>query len=189
MFPEHVSGQEWPTTGMRDGIVILLIALASLGVGFRFLRRRSANDPPRSAADPHGEVAGEAVESRPRVPLAAATPVTVPNITVPPHPEDRLLATLVFDGPPGQVPVRRGELVIGRHSSDDVRIADVRVSRHHARLVARDDGGFEIHNLTSVRPEPNPMQINGADREHAEIAEGDVVTLGGVSFQFRLAAA
>lgn len=115
--------------------------------------------------------------------------MAVPNTTVPPHPEDRLLATLVFEGPPGEVPVRRGELVIGRHSSDDVRISDVRVSRHHARLVARADGDFEIHNLTSVRSEPNPMQVNGADREHAMIVDGDVVTLGGVSFQFRLAAA
>jgi pSer/pThr/pTyr-binding forkhead associated (FHA) protein len=82
--------------------------------------------------------------------------------------------------------VRRGEIVIGRHSDDDVRVPDVRVSRHHARLVAHG-GGFEIHNLTVVRSEPNPMLVNGKSRERANVADGDVITLGGVSFKLRRA--
>ena len=93
-----------------------------------------------------------------------------------------------FDAAPFTVIVTRPEVVIGRHSHDDIRISDVRVSRHHAKLVAKRDGGFEIHNLTSVRSEPNPMLVNGEAREHANIDDGDVVTLGGVSFTFRPAA-
>jgi FHA domain len=105
-----------------------------------------------------------------------------------PSPAEPALAVLEFEGPPGRVTVERAEVVIGRHSEDDVRISDVRVSRHHARLVARHDGKFEIHNLTADRTEPNPMQVNGETREHADIADGDVVSLGGVSFTFRRAA-
>ncbi len=121
---------------------------------------------------------------------AAATQVggDAPNTKVMPHPDDMPLATLEFEGPPGRVQVRRSETVIGRHSGDDIRVPDVRVSRHHARLVARGDGGFEIHNLTAVRSEPNQMLVNGESREHADVADGDVVTLGGVSFRFMLAA-
>jgi FHA domain len=164
---------------MHDWIVIPLIALAGLVLGFWALRQRSSADDahPSGSADRAASATGK------------ASAVPVPNTTVAPHPEDRLVATLAFDGPPGMVPVKRGEVVIGRHSSDDVRIPDVRVSRHHARLVARGDGGFEIHNLTAVRSEPNPMLVNGASREHADIADGDVISLGGVSFKFQLATA
>jgi pSer/pThr/pTyr-binding forkhead associated (FHA) protein len=86
------------------------------------------------------------------------------------------------------VAVLQPEVVIGRHSEDDIRVPDVRVSRHHARLVAKRGGGFEIHNLTAVRSEPNPMLVNGEAREHADINDGDVVSLGGVNFTFRAAA-
>lgn len=165
---------------MRNWIVILLIALASVGVGIWCLRRQLPGSKPRTKpgtvnnADPDN---------------VSRSPEAVPNTILLPHPDDRMVATLEFDGPPGAVPLKRGEVVIGRHSSDDVRVPDVRVSRHHARLLARSDGGFEIHNLTAVRPEPNPMMVNGSRREYADIADGDVISLGGVSFQFRLAAA
>ncbi len=161
---------------MHDGIVILLIALATLGLGIWALRQR------RTMAD-------EGTERQHRTGSSEPPVVMVPNTTISPLPEDRLVATLAFEGPPGTIPLKRGEFVIGRHSRDDVHIPDVRVSRHHARFVARGDGGFEIHNLTAVRPEPNSMLVNGASREHANIADGDVISLGGVTFQFRLATA
>lgn len=174
---------------MRDWIVILLIALVSVGLGYWALRQRSGSGDAKPAGDagPGGIGSAAGPSDMPAAVRGKAT--AVPNTTIAPHPEDRPVATLAFEGPPGMVPVKRGEVVIGRHSSDDVRIPDVRVSRHHARLVARVDGGFEIHNLTAVRSEPNPMLVNGASQEHADIADGDVITLGGVSFQFRLATA
>ena len=176
---------------MRDWIVILLIALASLGLGFWAFRLRPTMGAEEAAGEAGTGGAGPMVGSSERTAANGGEPfdVVVPNTMVAPHPEDRLVATLAFEGPPGTIPVKRGEVVIGRHSSDDVRIPDVSVSRHHARLVARGDGGFEIHNLTAVRSEPNPMLVNGASREHADIADGDVISLGGVSFQFRLATA
>lgn len=84
------------------------------------------------------------------------------------------------------VAIAKPEVIIGRHSSDDVRIADVRVSRHHARLTS-GAGQHEIHNQTAVRSEPNPMTVNGVEKEHAVLRDGDVVSLGGVTLTFRAA--
>lgn len=95
---------------------------------------------------------------------------------------------LVFDNALGSVRVSKPELVIGRHSSDDVFVNDVRVSRHHARLKMAN-GGYEIVNQTAVRSEPNPILVNGAPREHALLHDGDVVSIGGVTFTFLAKAA
>lgn len=158
---------------MRDWILIVVIALLSAGVGIWALRRKplsAPDNPSREAARPETAAAAAPLPSKP-------TPAAEPP-----------LAVLQFDTAPGRVAITRSEVVIGRHSEDDIRVHDVRVSRHHAKLVAKRGGGFEIHNLTSVRSEPNPMLVNGEQREHADIADGDVVSLGGVTFTFRAAA-
>jgi pSer/pThr/pTyr-binding forkhead associated (FHA) protein len=87
----------------------------------------------------------------------------------------------------GTVPITKPEAIIGRHSDDDIRIPDVRVSRHHARLTSAD-GHYEIHNLTAVRSEPNPLLVNGVEKEHAQLHDGDEISLGGVKFTFKAAA-
>jgi Kef-type K+ transport system membrane component KefB len=89
------------------------------------------------------------------------------------------MATLEFEGGIGSFDVIRGAVTIGRHSEDDIRINDVRVSRRHARLTVGHDGRFEIANLTADRATANPITINGAVLEHAVLAEGDKVVLGG----------
>ena len=86
------------------------------------------------------------------------------------------------------VPVTKPEMVIGRHSGDDVFVNDVRVSRHHARLKMAA-GSYEIVNQTAVRSEPNPILVNGVAREHALLHDGDVVSIGGVTFTFQAKAA
>lgn len=155
---------------MRDGIVIILIVAAALGAGYWWWAGRSRVAAPDMAKRPEG----------PSAPPTAAAPIGGPP---------RSIAVLEFEGEPGLVDVFRPEVVIGRHSGDDIQVRDVRISRHHARLVAHRDGGFEIHNLTAVRSEPNPMQINGVTREHARLQNGDVISLGGVSFTLWLSAA
>lgn len=168
---------------MRDWIVIIGIALLSAAVGYLALRRR-----PLGAAERGSEP--RAVKPPPPKPVPAPREAPAAAQQLPPKlPEPAApLAVLVFDSAPGRVAVVRPEVVIGRHSEDDIRVPDVRVSRHHARLVAKRGGGFEIHNLTAVRSEPNIMLINGEAREHADIADGDIVSLGGVNFTFRSAA-
>jgi len=91
---------------------------------------------------------------------------------------------LEFDEPVGTIAITKPDLVIGRHSDDDVLIPDVRISRHHARLT-QTDGKYVLHNLTAVRAEPNPLLVNGQEREHVELHDGDRVSLGGVEFTFR----
>lgn len=177
---------------MRDLIVILLVALFGTGAALWALSRR-----PRSESTTYGggeereERAPKEAEPQPVERSAPVAPVTTgrPPEPAPRPPEPRAtLAVLEFDTAPYTVVMTRPEVVIGRHTQDDIRIADVRVSRHHAKLVAKRGGGFEIHNLTAVRSEPNPMLVNGETREHADIDDGDIVTLGGVSFTLRSAA-
>jgi pSer/pThr/pTyr-binding forkhead associated (FHA) protein len=94
---------------------------------------------------------------------------------------------LLFIDGEGSILITKPEVVIGRNSDDDVRIPDVRISRHHARLTSAD-GHYEIHNLTALRSEPNPLLINGVDKEHAQLHHGDEISLGGVKFIFKEAA-
>ena len=98
----------------------------------------------------------------------------------------KVLATLSFDQGLGTFDVTAPAAVIGRHSEDDIRINDIRVSRRHARLTLTHDGKFELHNQTADRAEANPILINGEEREHAVLQDGDKVTLGGApAFEFR----
>jgi Kef-type K+ transport system membrane component KefB len=129
----------------------------------------------RFCARVFGDAATAARERAPPPIPAEAAPAPVAR---PAHP------MLVFDDGHGAVPILKSEVIIGRHSSDDVQINDIRVSRHHARLRAMD-GAYEIHNQTAVRSEPNPMLVNGVEREHARLADGDRISLGGIEFTFR----
>lgn len=95
--------------------------------------------------------------------------------------------SLIFPDGAGAVAITKPEAVIGRHSDDDVRIPDVRISRHHARLTSADRH-YEIHNLTALRSDPNPLFVNGVEKEHAELHDGDEISLGGVKFTFKAAA-
>jgi Kef-type K+ transport system membrane component KefB len=96
-----------------------------------------------------------------------------------------LSPALVLEDDGTVLPLAKPDMVIGRHNEDDIRVKDLRLSRHHARLRALGGDRFEIHNLTADRSEPNPMTVNGVEREHAEIADGDRISLGGVDFTFR----
>lgn len=167
---------------MRDLIVILLVALFGTGAALWALTRRKVNpsygaEEERTGYRPTEVGARTGARDEPAPPrIDQVPPATAGTAT---------LAVLEFDAAPYNAAMTRPEIVIGRHTQDDIRIADVRVSRHHAKLVAKRGGGFEIHNLTAVRSEPNPMLVNGEAREHADIDDGDIVTLGGVSFTFR----
>lgn len=87
------------------------------------------------------------------------------------------------------VEIVRSPCRIGRHSTDDVVVDDVRVSRHHARLERKADGGIEIHNETAGRSEPNPLLVNGEYRETALLADGDMISLGGVELRVHIVGA
>lgn len=117
-----------------------------------------------------------------------------PPVVAAPAPRDAskipALATITFEEGLGTFDVTKPSAVIGRHSEDDIKINDIRVSRRHARLALTHDGKFEIHNQTADRAEANPILINGVEHEHAVLKEGDKVELGGApAFVFRYAPA
>lgn len=121
--------------------------------------------------------------------IRATTPrhgAAKPSQQLPPEqPAEPIGPFLVFADPViGRVRLNQAETIIGRHSNDDIRVNDIRVSRHHARIAA-NNGRYDIHNLTAVRSEPNPILINGTEREHSELRDGDEISLGGVKATFR----
>jgi hypothetical protein len=64
-------------------------------------------------------------------------------------------------------------LRIGRNDDNDVAIADGRVSRHHARIVA-DGGGFAIEDLQSS----NGTFVDGVQVQHARLHPGSSIVVG-----------
>ncbi len=123
---------------------------------------------------------------------AAAAPIIEtagPTVAQAPAPAAAsALATLEFAEDLGTFSVVSPTASIGRHTEDDIRINDIRVSRRHARLSLNQDGKFELHNQTADRASANPILVNGVEHEHAVLADGDSVVLGGApAFVFRYA--
>ncbi len=91
----------------------------------------------------------------------------------------------LFDRPPDDAPLlsldwsgAQHELVIGRHSSCDIRLAPMTVSRQHARLVFRD-GGWTLQDLDST----NGTMVNGVPVGRCRLTPGDDLTVADVAFR------
>ncbi len=81
---------------------------------------------------------------------------------------------------PGSTPpAPAGSLKIGRAGDNDIVIADVLASRHHATLIPTP-GGTEIRDNKSI----NGTFVNGSRVDVALLNEGDVVTIGNVDLVF-----
>jgi ABC transport system ATP-binding/permease protein len=72
----------------------------------------------------------------------------------------------------------RVSITIGRSTDNDIVVADVLASRHHAKLVITDVG-VQLHNT-----EGSGTFVNGAKVTATALAEADVVTIGNVDFVF-----
>ncbi len=99
-------------------------------------------------------------------------------------PADMLLrrAHLLSAGPDGPVsfPLHGDVVVVGRSAQADVRVADPRVSRRHARFERTEDG-WKVEDLGSQ----NGVLVNGVRIEEPTLLKsGDVVQIGGVRFEF-----
>jgi Kef-type K+ transport system membrane component KefB len=147
-----------------SGLVIVALLTTALTVPMARLARRVFGEEALVARE-KPEVSVSAPAATPAKPSAAPYPV------------------LDFGSSIGAVPITARAAVIGRHSKDDVRIDDVRVSRHHARL-SLTDAGWRLDNQTAIRSEPNPILVNGIETEHALLKSGDVISLGGLIFTF-----
>jgi pSer/pThr/pTyr-binding forkhead associated (FHA) protein len=157
------------TAGTQLAVLVLIVVAVGIGIAATVKREREAAALQRAAA-----------AERNSAPQPVITRQQPPKVS---------LAVLEFEDDPGVVAIDQPRVTIGRHSDDDIRVKDVTVSRHHALLQLNAAGLFEIHNQTADRSEPNPLLVNGVYREHAELADGDLVTIGGVTFRFRREAA
>jgi hypothetical protein len=90
------------------------------------------------------------------------------------------IEALVDDRPVVLSLVRPGEAIaladglrIGRNDDNEVVIADGRVSRHHARIVA-DGAGFAIEDLKSS----NGTFVDGAQVQRARLQAGSSIVVG-----------
>lgn len=97
------------------------------------------------------------------------------------------IEALVDDRPVVLSLVRPGETValfeglrIGRNDDNDVVIADGKVSRHHARIVA-DGGGFAIEDLQSS----NGTYVDGAQVHRARLHAGASIVIGETVLEIR----
>jgi hypothetical protein len=100
----------------------------------------------------------------------------------PPEP----LAYLEFlDGGGSVVPITGSQLTIGRSEDNNgLQLANDTVSAHHATIVRRRDGVFEIREILST----NGVKVNDRRVTQAPLVDGDVIAVGEVRFRFRPAA-
>ncbi|MFI8321710.1 FHA domain-containing protein [Streptomyces sp. NPDC085529] len=126
---------------------------------------RDAGPPPGSSA-----IAADAElvrEGRPHAGVARPAGVSRPG------------ATGTFRRPTAVRPLPEHTVRIGRAPDNDVVVADLVVSRHHAELVARPDGTYWIHDLGSH----NGTFLNGRPVvEPVRVTADDIVGIGRSAF-------
>src|SRR6185295_9986332 len=69
------------------------------------------------------------------------------------------------------------EVSLGRHPSNDLRLADPSVSRHHC-LLRRTEGGWRAADLESRRG----TFVNGLPVRERDLAHGDFLVIGESTF-------
>ncbi|MBR4628124.1 MAG: FHA domain-containing protein [Ruminococcus sp.] len=79
-----------------------------------------------------------------------------------------------------QFPLDCDELLIGRHASADIRLADISVSRYHAMLTV-DSGRWTITDIGSK----SGIFINGNLVKKAVLRENDMISIGSHRLVFR----
>jgi predicted component of type VI protein secretion system len=71
----------------------------------------------------------------------------------------------------------RPDMLVGRHTDADVRLALPDVSRRHCRMVFAH-GGWQMFDLNSL----NGVFVNGQRVEQATLRDGDQLRIGGLTF-------
>ncbi len=78
-----------------------------------------------------------------------------------------------------RLPVQHWETLLGRSKACDVVLDYPTISRSHAVLTRYDDGSWTVSDVGSK----GGIQVNGVDTKMEVVSYGDVITLGGVSFE------
>ena len=91
------------------------------------------------------------------------------------------LVLLQKDAQPVIFTITKDTTILGRSSANDVFLTDQSVSREHAKIVALEDGGYEIHDLGAK----HPTSVNGMIISHHKLRNGDRIRLGDSVLIFR----
>ncbi|WP_282692425.1 FHA domain-containing protein [Streptomyces sp. CC208A] len=138
--------------------------------------------PVRPAAEPHGAPPPASSPSPPPaepVPREEVRDGGAPSDVPRPAGVSRPGATGTFRRPTAVRPLPEHTVRIGRAPDNDVVVADLVVSRHHAELVARPDGTYWIHDLGSH----NGTFLNGRPVvEPVRVTADDIVGIGRSAF-------
>jgi ABC transport system ATP-binding/permease protein len=84
--------------------------------------------------------------------------------------------------PTARVHIQSPVMRIGRRPDNDIIVADLGVSKHHAELRASAAGSYQIIDLGSH----NGTFVNGtriSQAEPTELAEDDIIAIGHVTFR------
>ena len=73
-------------------------------------------------------------------------------------------------------PVVQQSMSIGRHSDNDIQLANDSVHRHHAHLHVTPEGDISVHDLDTT----NGVIVNGQRVPSATLHDGDMLELGEV---------
>ncbi len=87
-----------------------------------------------------------------------------------------------LDAPDRPFKLKR-ETVIGRSRVCDLSIKSARVSRRHMRIL-ETEAGFVVEDLQSA----NRTWVNGNEVRRHKLEDGDIISIGDVSFQYQIAA-
>ncbi|MFT5448915.1 MAG: hypothetical protein ACI9DC_004101 [Gammaproteobacteria bacterium] len=92
------------------------------------------------------------------------------------------LAYLVLEQDRDQIPhsITSATFRIGRLADNDLVIRDPSVSRHHAEIRRRRDGGFQVIDLNSM----NGVFVNGTKTRESDLSQDDRLDVGDVRMLF-----
>jgi ABC-type multidrug transport system ATPase subunit len=148
-----VNGRRVPSVAISDGQIINIGEPDGPALTFGFGRHTGGAEAPPTAP--------VVLRTSPSIPQAATPRNSAPKA------QSRRRAS---------VP---GAITVGRTPDNDVVIADVLASRHHAMLVPTG-GAMEIRDAGTL----NGTFVNGVRIDAAPLHEGDVVTIGNVDVVF-----
>ena len=168
-----ILGHELESILAGVGLVICLLAF----ITYRMTRGRG------QVLDTPPSVAAFSPVSPSREETSRMRPGVAPTVAVDERSQSTPLATLqpVMAGGSPHV-VRNAMVTIGRASDCDIRLSDDTVSAHHATLVHKRDGSFELTDMGSR----NGVRVNGERVERRMVSNGDRIELGAAQFRFVL---
>lgn len=101
-----------------------------------------------------------------------------------PVPADFYPLRLVLQPSGAMVELTQPDMLIGRHSQADLRLALPEVSRRHCRFLF-GQGQWQVIDLNSL----NGVFVNGQPIRQTTVSAGDLIRIGGFTFAVEMAAA